>query len=198
MLDNCERYYKVCAKIQTSLPPENPSSLRVLNYNTMLLPIYPKTPSHPTYFQNERLADMWQHEFSKYDIITLQEVWGIVTDEVKDACILYAQKAGFFHCVKSENPSFHSLYYADSGLMVFSRYPIVRSDFKTFSLGYEHDADATRGILFAEVKVAGKLCHFFTCHTQCDDHEAPVQYNKFLHELRRSNINEMVAFIGKC
>jgi endonuclease/exonuclease/phosphatase family metal-dependent hydrolase len=131
----------------------------------MLLPIGIESKDHPGSYQNERLADMWQYEFWKYDVICLQEVWGVFADELKDVCILYAQKSGFFYHAKSQNPTFHSLYYADSGLLILSRYPITKSAFRIFSLGYKLDAEATRGVLFAQVSVFGLPFHFYTCHT---------------------------------
>ena len=37
--------------------------------------------------------------------------------------------------------------------MIFSRFPILKSDFKMFSFGYGGDAEVTRGVLFVEILV---------------------------------------------
>jgi hypothetical protein len=37
--------------------------------------------------------------------------------------------------------------------MIFSRFPILRSDFKMFSYGYGGDAEVTRGVLFVEIRI---------------------------------------------
>lgn len=55
----------------------------------------------------------------------------------------------FYAC--SDTPAFHSLYFADSGLMIFSRFPITKSDFHMFSYGHGGDAEVSRGVLFAEI-----------------------------------------------
>ncbi len=96
---------------------------------------------------------MFKYEFCKYDVLCLQEVWGLCTDELKEACIVYAQKSGFLYYAQSPEPQFASLFFIDSGLMIFSRHPILRSGFKRFTFGLGPDAEVTRGVLFAEIKV---------------------------------------------
>lgn len=73
---------------------------------------------------------MWQHELYKYDVVCMQEVWGIFADEVKETCMAYAQKCGFFWHAKTETPQMHSLNAVDSGLMIFSKHPITHKAFK--------------------------------------------------------------------
>jgi hypothetical protein len=94
---------------------------------------------------------MFKYEFNKYDVICLQEVWGLCCGELKEACKIYAQKCGFLHFAESPEPHFGSLFVADSGLMIFSKFPIVRSGFKRFRFGIGSDSDASRGVLFGEV-----------------------------------------------
>lgn len=50
---------RVCDRIHF----RKPDSVRVLSYNTMLLPICPESKVHPGKFQHERLADMFILEF---------------------------------------------------------------------------------------------------------------------------------------
>lgn len=96
---------------------------------------------------------MFKYELYKYDVICLQEVWGLCTGELKEVCILYAQKCGFLYYAESSDPQFGSLFFVDSGLMIFSKFPIVKSGFKRFKFGLGSDAEAMRGVLFCEIEV---------------------------------------------
>lgn len=84
---------------------------------------------------------------------------------MKEACKVYAQKCGFIYFAESPEPRFGSLYFVDSGLMIFSKFPVVRSEFKRFKFGLGSDSEAQRGVLFAEIQVADKKVQLYTCHT---------------------------------
>jgi len=45
----------------------------------------------------------------------------------------------------------HSLNAVDSGLIIFSKYPITKTAFKQFSFGHGGDAEPSRGVLMAEI-----------------------------------------------
>ena len=64
---------------------------------------------------------------------------------------MYAEKSGFLYRAGVEDPLFSSLYVADSGLVIFSKYPVIRSGFERFKLGLGPDANSSRGVLFAEI-----------------------------------------------
>lgn len=81
---------------------------------------------------------------------------------------MYAQKSGFLYHAQSEQPQHYSLYAGDSGLIIFSRYPVTKSAFKIFSWGHGGDSEVSRGVLFAEIVIGDKKLHAFTTHTQCD------------------------------
>jgi hypothetical protein len=55
----------------------------------MLIPLFPAN-GHQALLPHERLADLFIHEFHKFDILCLQEVWGLPTGECKEATIAYA------------------------------------------------------------------------------------------------------------
>ena len=62
-----------------------------------MLPIMPQNSNYSSAYQYERLADMFETVFCNYDIICLQEVFGICSGELKEIAISYGQKAGFLY-----------------------------------------------------------------------------------------------------
>ena len=57
----------------------------------------PANPKYPTGFQHERLADMVTLFYKDYDIICIQEIFGLLSCELREVMICYAQKAGFIY-----------------------------------------------------------------------------------------------------
>lgn len=107
------------------------NAIKFLDFNTMLLPIFPENPKYKAGNQYERLTDMFQIAFKDYDIICLQEMFSIMFGELKEVAIEYAQKAGFIYHYEQEPscPLPAAPYFCDSGLMILSRFPIVEKDF---------------------------------------------------------------------
>ena len=81
---------------------------------------------------------MFMNFFCDYDIICLQELWQIATNDLQEVLISLAQKAGFFYHTNSLDacPLFGSAFAVGSGLIILSRFPIVEQDFQPFSLIY--------------------------------------------------------------
>jgi endonuclease/exonuclease/phosphatase family metal-dependent hydrolase len=96
---------------------------------------------------------MFTDHFMDYDIIALQEVWACCTDNHKESLLCYAHKAGFIYYATQDcaDPLFNSLYVCDSGLVILSRFPILKSDYIPFSLGFGSDSEAKRGCLYAQI-----------------------------------------------
>ena len=161
--------------IHQNTVPEAVSSdaneLKVLTYNIYALPmIASKIP--------ERLAELPQH-LQGYDVIMMQEAFA-------------SSRGGFLNHMASQYPllqthipvgSSRNLY--DSGLVIVSRYPIV----KTAQLIYPDctgtDCFADKGVLYAEIIKNGKAYHVTSTHTASfDTNEAralrQVQFKKFV------------------
>ena len=70
---------------------------------------------------------MFVNYFHEFDIMCLQEVYGLISGELKEIAIAYGQKAGFlYHATQPLiHPSPHAAYLCDSGLLILSRFPIV-------------------------------------------------------------------------
>jgi hypothetical protein len=62
--------------------------------------------------------------------------------------------------------------------MILSRFPIVRTDYHRFSDGFGDDAEAKRGIIYAQIKIkdSDARLNVFTVHTQCDNYLNPAAF----------------------
>lgn len=67
----------------------------------------------------------------KFDICCFQECFYGLTN-YKGKLVKYGLEAGLIHMVTGKSPGFFSHSLIDSGLMIFSRYPIVETDFCKF------------------------------------------------------------------
>ena len=70
---------------------ERPGScVRFLTQNTMMIPLFPVNPTYVSGCQFERLADLFLKVMPSYDVVCLQEVFGINTSELKDVAMAWA------------------------------------------------------------------------------------------------------------
>ena len=88
------------------------------------------------------------------------------------------------------------MYHIDSGLMILSRFPIVDSDFHMFSPGLYDDAEATRGVFYARVKVSdNQFVNLFDLHTQCTSFSEPPEIAVYTQRIRKVSIEELQVFV---
>ena len=64
-------------------------------------------------------------QLDNFDIACFQESFGLASVR-KKALIAYGERLGFFFHAKSPEPSFFSPYLIDGGLLIISRFPIVK------------------------------------------------------------------------
>mmetsp|Transcript_16065 Transcript_16065/g.37239 ORF Transcript_16065/g.37239 Transcript_16065/m.37239 type:complete len:352 (-) Transcript_16065:683-1738(-) len=104
------------------------------------------------------------------DVILVQEVWSL-NDEVRTAI---SEEAGFCHSVMADKKE------KGSGLAIFSKYPIVESDFRDFYDAFGAGKGLTpdplmvdaylfdKGVLYAKIDKDGSPIHLFNTHTISD------------------------------
>mmetsp|Transcript_2355 Transcript_2355/g.2313 ORF Transcript_2355/g.2313 Transcript_2355/m.2313 type:complete len:121 (-) Transcript_2355:301-663(-) len=80
-----------------------------------------------------------------------------MVQEVKGVFMAFAQKAGFLYISSLEDPQLNSTYLSDGGIMVLSRFPILRHEFMPFSFGIGNDGFTKRGIIYSEIAIGGQL-----------------------------------------
>ena len=119
--------------------------------------------------------------------------------ELKEVAIEFAKKAGFIYQAAQDIsfPLCYSNYFADGGLIILSRFPIVEQDFHFFSLGIYDDAEVSRGSLYAKIEVKpGKCLQVFTLHTQCTNYRYKVEDVPNSRKIRDVAMKELAEFMG--
>ena len=67
--------------------------------------------------------------------------------------------------MSSPNPNlFTSLNFADAGLLIISKFPIIESHFEHFEIAGSFDFFAQKGFLFAKIRVSDSFVHLITTH----------------------------------
>ena len=139
-----------------------PTKVRVLTYNIFLRP--PAINTNLDDYKNARVEEFIK-SMKEYDIVCLQEAFGFWNNR-KQMLIKLAQKQGYVSFAESPNPSIFSSYVIDGGLLIFSRYKIVKSEFHAYPYSVQADSVAMKGVLYAKVGLADNHIHVFTTHTQ--------------------------------
>lgn len=141
---------------------------------------------------------------SGYDLIGLQETFSRQTDQLRESFAAHGGEA--FACFQ---PQTHRL--LRSGLEIFSRYPLLATDFTPFRFSSDSDALAAKGVAFARVLIRpiGPV-DFYTTHYQAEDDKPDLRRTRtlrqaaaglvpgfdFAHEaLRRHDNQVLTAFV---
>lgn len=138
------------------------TDVRVLSYNIFMRPYTIKTNADD--FKSERL-ELLVSEMVKYDIVCLQEAF----DNFTHRQFLLCEKAyerGFKYSVRSPNPALFGKHIIDGGLIVFSKLPILETDFYSYKHSIFSDALSEKGVLYIKIKLPEGVLHVFTTHDQ--------------------------------
>lgn len=167
--------------------------IKLLTYNLFLRP--PLVKNNENDWKEERLDDFLKllHNF---DIICLQEVFGACNSR-KLFLIRAAIKNGFFFYIDFTAPSFYNKYMSDGGIIVLSRFPVVKFSTHVYNYGVVSDSMAQKGIIYCQIEIKGSKLHLFNTHTQ-------ASYNNDLPELfvasfntRMDQIKQLGSFINE-
>ena len=130
-----------------------------------------------------------------FDICCLNESFHFGSTYVKEF-VETVKSHGFDYVVTSQPVKLFSKFVIDSGLMIFSKYPIVATDSITYKDGIGWDAMSAKGVLYAKIKLGdSKFLHVFSTHLQASYND--VTSNDV--NIRQYQIKELVAFMKtKC
>lgn len=155
-------------------PPASPSkssmmTLKVLSLNVFGLP----QPIGKNIAARSRLIG--QH-LPAYDLIGLQETFSRQTAWIRKQ-LSYSSSQPYYHY----KPQAHKI--TSSGLEVFSKYPILKQDFKAFQLGSNSDALAKKGVAFVRVMIPGiGPLDFYDTHYQAENDKPLSPIQQLLHK----------------
>ncbi|TPX62998.1 hypothetical protein PhCBS80983_g00178 [Powellomyces hirtus] len=142
---------------------------RILAYNFYLRPPPIQYEWHADYKQ-ARLGHFIQTALDQFDIMAMSETFGTLTSR-RSRLIDAAAKKGLKYWAHGPERNWWRGKMVDSGLLVLSRYPIVKSDAIEYVVGTGPDSWAAKGILYTQILVTDKhhresRIHLFTSHLQ--------------------------------
>ncbi len=184
---------------------DNKNELSLVSYNMQVFPVYGHATdkiimNHPG-SRTENIAKLVQN----YDVVTVQELFAkdhreTFTEKMLDN---YPQHAG--PATKTYRP-------LSSGVVIYSRWPIVDSDTKVFNHCKGIDCGAAKGITYAKIDKYGMRYNIFSTHFQSgsdpsDEEDTDGNTDGSVNgkarlshtdvEIRRSQIEDLRDFIAE-
>ena len=143
-------------------------AVKLLQYNIFLRP-----PPINTWWgrerKNERMSAFVKDFLGDFDVVCLQEAFAALNRR-RQRLYAAAKRLGFqYRCASTLGLSCccPRLKLIDGGLVILSKFPIVRKKFLPFADACDIDKVARKGVLFAQIELPnGKCASVFTTHTQ--------------------------------
>lgn len=171
----------VCASSSVPVPPK--PQLRILTQNCCLLPHH--------LFQSggddnrSQRAQLIHQMVQRYDIVLLQEVFG--THWCSEWRELFKEVPGMSSLLSVKGGD----KLTDSGLVILSRYPIIKSSFQRFHSKSFTNSVLDRGFLYGAIQVGEKVVHVVNTHLNPSEcHYGPLP----AAEYRRRQVQEIKNF----
>jgi len=196
---------KTLNQIISSIPPVSPyfingkKSIRILSFNIFLRP--PGIKNHDSDHKSMRLAYFCERVIHSYDIICLQEFFAYGTSR-QAKFLSYAKNAGFEYSLtlNSKNLLNTSI---DSGLVIISRYPIIKSERLTYKRGIKTDRFYSKGALYARILCSpNRELNLFNTHLQSgvsnSNNTDGVNLSDALVVTRCKQLMALKSFIDSC
>jgi len=144
------------------------SLIKILTYNMYLLP--PGIGGRNGAFKTERLYEFIHFYMQNYDIICLQEVFGMFSKRL-DILINAAKEYNYYIVTKKHSILEWPIFPIDSGLVILSRFPIKDVGFCAFPRGSHADMFAQKGILYCKIQIDNQLINIYNLHMQAQEYK---------------------------
>lgn len=144
--------------------------LSVLTYNVQLLPLYANVVDDLN--QPSERAKSIPSKITGYDVVVMEELFD---HDLRENMIESMKKVYPYH-TKVVGYDTHRAW--TGGVMIFSKWPIVKEDQMVYEAGVNEDALAAKGAVCASINKAGKMYHVVGTHLQAgneDDEKAARQ-----------------------
>lgn len=175
-------------------PPQWKPELNILTFNIFCRPDVPM--SSATEYQEERIELFVEHVLPKYDVVCLQEMFHMPLTSRRLRFIEQAKSAGFLHAHHTSRSSSFSPT-IDGGLLVLSRFPIVKASVLNFTNAAFADWYASKGVLYCLVQCGPTNSHFihlFCTHLQATYDE---ESRKVSEKVRADQLSQLADFVVK-
>lgn len=152
-------------------------------------------------YKDERLADLLP-VLQSYDLVCLQEIFWIAGPRKSAFLNKIGSEHGLLYQASAPVPGLPGLLrfppkFIDAGLVIASRYPIVKTDYHTFSRAIYRSIDiiVSKGVLYARVSLFGdkpeRYAHVFTMHLQANNGMDGIPFDK----IRATQLAEIADFV---
>ncbi|KAJ3375147.1 hypothetical protein GGF31_005869 [Allomyces arbusculus] len=177
-------------------PPVSATTLRVMTYNFFLRP--PFVSDYHGDSKDQRLSEFIARVLPRYDLLALQETFAGYSTRVS-ALEAAAAALGFVGHVRGPAGSFlRGGYLIDSGLLVLSRWPIVRHAKLTYSSAVTVDKLASKGASYSHHVHPTRQdlhLHVFNTHLQASYETEPDFETDASVRCRSEQLRELAEFV---
>ncbi|KAJ3413157.1 hypothetical protein HDV05_008360 [Chytridiales sp. JEL 0842] len=137
--------------------------VKVLSYNLFLRP--PGIKNNASDHKNVRLNIFGSSFLQGYDVVCLQEVFAYGSSRL-NKLLAYAKKSGLEYFTASPSKGLLNAT-VDGGLLILSRFPIVKTEKVTFKRGIYGDRFTAKGAIYARISITpSQHVHVFNVHMQ--------------------------------
>lgn len=158
-------------------------TLSVLTYNTQMMPFYANVVDDLNQPQT-RVKNIPQ-KISSYDVVILEE---LLDHNLREKMIAGMQIFYPYHTkVISQKSSSKIL---TGGVMIFSKWPIVKEDQIVYQASAGADSLAAKGAVYAAINKQGKIYHLIGTHLQAENGEKDIL-------ARQKQLQELTNFIDR-
>ncbi|KAJ3364436.1 hypothetical protein GGF32_001960 [Allomyces javanicus] len=177
-------------------PPVSATTLRIMTYNFFLRP--PFVSDYHGDSKDQRLSEFIARVLPRYDLLALQETFAGYSTRVA-ALEAAAAALGFVGHVRGPAGSFlRGGYLIDSGLLVLSRWPIVRHAKLTYSSAVTVDKLASKGASYSHHVHPTRQdlhMHLFNTHLQASYETEPDFESDASVRCRSEQLRELAEFV---
>lgn len=175
-------HFVISKNISTTTDTTSNQTISVLTYNTQLMPFYAGTVDNLNQ-PKIRVIDI-EPRITHNDIVVLEELFDhdlrhTMMDEMKQHYPHNTTVVG----TNSNKP-------LSGGVMIFSKWPIVREEQIVYQACSGADALAAKGAVYAAINKNGKIYHLFGTHLQAGNDDDSIRS-------RKKQLNELTNFIDR-
>ncbi|KAI8867084.1 DNase I-like protein [Ramicandelaber brevisporus] len=176
--------------------------VKVLTLNVFMRP--PLIKSNESDYKDSRLEYLIKRVLPQYEVVVLQEMFNFGTSR-RQKLLSEAIRLGYKYSYCSEAKSVWNVQ-IDGGLVILSKYPIVKTASVNYERGIESDWMCAKGALYARVAVNNdndngndgsktNHVHIFTTHTQASYNVVRSLDNKYA-QIRLQQLTILHKFIA--
>lgn len=122
-----------------------------------------------TTFSDIKMKNFYK-KMSKYDIICVQSVSSTFSKR-RNELIREATRQGFFFSVESQKPGTFSTFGIDSGIIIFSRFPIIKKAYVPFPNSVYSDTTIQKGFVYVKIQIKDQFIHVLNTELQSNESE---------------------------